>query len=163
MKSPFVESARALTRVTLQPILNLTSIQRGPAISRIFTRQLTDLVRGFEKNVIAIARSLNSDQPTQRICQFFSSKPTSELGGQLGLVLAYSLLKLSPHKRGSASTSHFKKSAVMLKLATLGGASSMQNNERLPVSRGSDLKLYQSLNDYFFSPAFYFNINKNSR
>lgn len=68
------------------------------------------------------------------------------------------IIKLKKHQKGFT----FKRLVSLLKIMTL--------NNNLPLlkkttnqSPSQNLQLYQTLNDYFFSPSFYFNINKGSR
>lgn len=74
----------------------------------------------------------------------------------------YLFLKQATVLKKQKSELLLKKAAGLLRVATLN--STQFSFKGLPGQAVSqNLQLYQTLNDYFFSPSFYFNINKGSR
>lgn len=56
----------------------------------------------------------------------------------------------------------YKRLVGLLKIMTLNNNVTLLT-KRTNQNSSQNLQLYQTLNDYFFSPSFYFNINKGSR
>lgn len=96
-------------------------------------------------------------------CSYLTLPTASEVGSHLKYQLLYLFLRHLFLKKNSKEFGRARKLLSTLKLMVL----SQQSAHGYASSRNSgssqNLVLYQTLNDYFFSPAFYFNVNKGSR
>ena len=96
-------------------------------------------------------------------CGYLTLLTASETNPSLKYHLLYLFFKQLFLTKNFKKFTKFRKLLAALKLMSL----SQQNTARYSSSRNAgssqNLVLYQTLNDYFFSPSFYFNVNKGSR
>lgn len=94
---------------------------------------------------------------------FFYPIYKTELNGISSIITFYVFFKLNQKKKYLLSQSRVSSLITTLKFYTTFKESALNFSTVLNQNTSTNLRLFQTLNDYFFAPSFYTNINKNSR
>lgn len=94
---------------------------------------------------------------------FFTLFPKTEVYSLTSLTLFYIFFKSHLNKKTLLLKPNVVNALSKLKLASLQINRSLSSALLTPKNSTTDLVAFQTLNDYFFAPSFYSNINKKSR
>lgn len=94
---------------------------------------------------------------------FFTLFPKTEVYSLTSLTLFYIFFKSHLNKKTLLLKLNVVNAFSKLKLASLQINRSLSSALLTPKNSTTDLVAFQTLNDYFFAPSFYSNINKKSR
>ena len=124
----------------------------------LYTGKVNLLEGTFFKQDARITRGSSFKRDGCRLALYFQGRHPVSRQQLLYIFLREQYLLKKPNL-----LSKFKKLLPAFKLMVVSQSTSFCQKMQTGHGSSQNLVLYQTLNDYFFSPSFYFNINKGSR
>ena len=150
-----------------------TKISEAANNYTLFPMKTANLITSFlyKNNILNFLTPLKKLNNKRLYTLDFKTKQNTYLknlctGSRLSLTryeLLYIFLRQISKIKKHKAFSSYSKLITTLKIMTLTSVTSFSKKSLSGYSVSQNLVLYQTLNDYFFSPSFYFNINKGSR